>query len=259
MSAVKLAAALLAASALTGCTGLVRDRIYKPVATADTPVTFAAEAPDSVSATTADGLRLQGFYWPPAPGNNTVIVYFHGNGYNQLVGARRAEPLRGGGKGVLVASYRGYGGNPEKPSEEGLLTDADAWLAKARELAPSARLYLFGHSLGGAVALEMAARHPVAGVATLGTFTRLADLAPAIARGLLPDRFDNLRSIQRVRAPVVLIHGTQDQIVPFAAAAKLQQASGGRAPVVFLPGAGHHVPLERLPPSVWTMLSAGNR
>ena len=220
-------------------------------------MTFAHEAPAAISTTTSDGLQLGGYYWPAAPGNDTIIVYFHGNGFNQLVGARRAEPLRVGGHGVLVASYRGYGGNPGRPSEEGLFTDAEAWLAKARELAPNARLYLFGHSLGGAVALEMAARHPVSGVATLGTFTRLADVAPAIARGFLPDRFDNLRAIQRVTAPVFLIHGTQDQIVPFTATGRLRQASGGRAKVVPLQGAGHHVPLEKLSPAVWTMLLGG--
>nr|MDQ3075406.1 alpha/beta hydrolase [Pseudomonadota bacterium] len=138
---------LFAAFALAGCAGLIRDRIYKPVPIAQTPVTFVGEAPKTVLVTNADGLRLQGYYWSAAPGNDTLLVYFHGNGFNQLVGARRAQPLTAGGHGVLVASYRGYGGNPGKPSEQGLFTDAEAWMAKARELAPDSRLYLFGHSL----------------------------------------------------------------------------------------------------------------
>ena len=250
---------LVAAFAFAGCAGLIRDRIYKPVPIAQTPVSFAGEAPKPVSVTSPDELQLEGYYWPAATGNDTLVVYFHGNGFNQLVGARRAEPLKTGGHGVLVASYRGYGGNPGKPSEQGLISDAEAWMAKARELAPESRLYLFGHSLGGAVALKMAARHPLAGVATLGTFARLADVAPPIARKILPDRFDNLQTISRVKAPIYLLHGTNDQIVPFAAAARLQKASGGRAVVVPLRDAGHHIPLDKIAPRVWDLLSSKDR
>ena len=122
-------------------------------ALAETAVQFAGEAPQDVNASTADGLDLAGYYWPAKAGNDTLVVYFHGNGYNQLVGAARAEPLRKGGHGVLVASYRGYGDNPGVPSEEGLFADAEAWMAEARELAPGADVYLFGHSLGVALKL----------------------------------------------------------------------------------------------------------
>lgn len=256
MSALWIVPALVATIALAGCAGLIRDRIYQPVALAETSVNFAGEAPTPVSVTSADGLKLDGYYWPASPGNDTLVVYFHGNGFNQLVGARRAEPLKAGGHGVLVASYRGYGGNPGKPSEQGLFADAEAWMAKGRQLAPHARLYLFGHSLGGAIALEMAARHPVAGVATLGTFTRLADMAPPIARRFMPDRFDNLQTISRVTAPTYLLHGTKDQIVPFAAADRLRKASGDRAVVVALRDAGHHVPLDTIAPRLWDLLSS---
>ncbi|KLE34229.1 alpha/beta hydrolase [Aurantiacibacter luteus] len=257
MNLLRLAATCTAALALAGCAGAMRDRIYQPVPLAETPVIFDGEAPAPVTATTADGLALQGHYWAPAPGNDTLVVYFHGNGYNQLVGAARAEPLRSGGHGVLVASYRGYGGNPGSPSEAGLMADAEAWLAEARQLAPGKRIYLFGHSLGGAMALEMAARHDVAGVATLGTFARLADQAPAIARGALPDRYDNVAAITRVEEPVLLIHGSADATVAYAAAEELERASGGRALLVRLPGAGHQVDLARLADRIWAFWESG--
>ncbi|GGD60710.1 alpha/beta fold hydrolase [Erythrobacter arachoides] len=257
MRIIRHAAAITACLALTGCAGLMRDRIYQPVPVAQTPVTFAGEAPSSVLATTGDGLALQGYYWAPARGNDTVVVYFHGNGYNQLVGAARAEPLRAGGHGVLVASYRGYGGNPGEPGEAGLMADAEAWLAEARRLAPQARVYLFGHSLGGAMALELAARHEVAGVATLGAFTRLADQAPAVARPLLADRYDNVAAIARVAEPVLLIHGSADTVIAYAAAEELERASGGRATLVRLPGAGHHVDLDQLAMRIWRFWESG--
>ena len=242
---------LLAAMALGGCAGTIRDRIYQPIPLAETPVEFAGEAPQSVSTTTADGLVLQGYYWPAEEGDDTLVVYFHGNSFNQLVGAKRAEPLRAGGHGVLVASYRGYGGNPGSPSEAGLFTDGEAWLAEARRLAPDARIFLFGHSLGGAVALEMAARQDVTAVATLGTFARMADQAPALARGLVPDRFDNVAAIARVSEPVLLLHGTEDAVVDPAAATELEAAATGPVTLVRLTGAGHQVDLARIAERLW--------
>ena len=70
---------------------------------------------------TADGLALTGYYWPPARPGGDVMIYFHGNGHNQLVGAQRAQPLAIGRRGVLVASYRGYCGNPGAPSKQAYL------------------------------------------------------------------------------------------------------------------------------------------
>ena len=239
------------AATLTGCSGIIRDRIYRPIAMDKTLVTFDGEEPRTITTVTADGLTLTGYYWPAAAGNDTLVVYFHGNSYNQLVGAARAEPLRAGGHGVLVASYRGYGGNPGKPSEVGLFTDGEAWLAKARALAPDAKIYLFGHSLGGAVALEMAARHDVAGAATLGTFARLADQAPSIVRGALPDRFDNVAAMARIQEPVTLLHGSDDAVIPFAAAEELEAASHGRAMLVRLQGVGHQLDLGQIAERLW--------
>lgn len=246
------AAALLA---LAACASYVRSQIYQPLPLADTRVTFADEAPQEISVTTADGLTLDSLYWPPAEGNDTLIVYFHGNGGNKLTAASAAQPLRTGGHGLLVASYRGYSGNPGKPTEDGLFMDGDAWMAKARDLAPDAHLFVFGHSLGAAVALQMAARHPVDGVATLGAFPKLADAAPVYARGVLPDRFDNLDAIARVTAPVYLFHGTADETVPFGSAAKLKAASvGGAAEVIPLEGGHHQVPMDKLAPYIWEKL-----
>lgn len=247
---------LVAALSLAGCAGIIRDRIFRPEPLGATPVTWASEAPQPMTVTTADGLVLHGYYWPGEGGNNTLLISFHGNGFNHLVGAARAEPFRAGGHGVLVASYRGYGDNPGRPTEEGLLRDGAAWMDKAEELAPTGKRYLFGHSLGGAIALEMAGRYRVDGVATLGAFASMTSMVPAIARGSLKDRFDNLEAIARVSAPTYLYHGTNDQIVPFSSAQQLYQASGTKAKIIPLEGAGHHVPMDRLADLVWSNFAA---
>lgn len=249
----RLLALVAATSLVAGCAGFVRERIYKPDPMTTAPI-WAAEAPRQVSTRTSDGLDLNGYYWPPETGSGDIIVFFHGNGGNRNTAARVAEPLRRNGKGLLVASYRGYGDNPGRPTEAGLFADGAAFIALARRLQPGARLFLVGWSMGGAVALELAGREKVDGVVTIGAFSRLADVAPGIARGFLPDRFDNLAAIKRVQAPIFLFHGTADGIVPFAHAGRLREASGNRATLVTLNGFGHHFDFASIAPHVWRAL-----
>ncbi|MFK4004503.1 alpha/beta hydrolase [Qipengyuania sp. NPDC077563] len=197
---------------------------------------------------------LEGAYWPSAAPVDQLVIVFHGNSYNHLVMAARAEPLRIGGRGVLVTSYRGFGDNPGKPSEEGLMRDAEAWIAKARELHPDKRLYLFGFSLGGAVALEMAARHEVEAVATLGAFTDLRSMVPKLARAFVKDRYDNRAAMRRVEEPVLLLHGSEDDVVDPSAAALLEQAGGDNVTVINLRGGKHWVPLDQLAERLWAAM-----
>ena len=96
----------------------------------------------------------------------------------------------------------------------------------------------------------MAARHEVAGVATLGTFASLADQAPSIARGILPDRYDNVAAIRRVSEPVLLLHGTEDRVVPLAAGEELAEAAPN-VTLVRLTGAGHQVDLAKIADRIW--------
>lgn len=248
---------LALALGLSGCAGILRDRIFQPVPLAQTPIAWQGTAPETVTAVTQDGLELAGYYWAPRTPGGDIIVYFQGNGANHRVGAARAQPFTRDGQGVLVASYRGYGDNPGSPSEAGLARDADAWITAAQTLAPGSRRFLFGHSLGGAVALSAAGRHRVAGVATLGTFSSMTAMVPGIARGVLRDRFDSIRAIGQVAAPVWLYHGTKDRIVPFAMAEQLRAAApAGRVTVVPLEDGDHHVPMDKLAPLVWQNFAA---
>ncbi|WP_122466804.1 alpha/beta hydrolase [Brevundimonas lutea] len=256
MTTARLISLALTLVLLGGCAGMIRDRVFLPSRMAETPAW--TRAPEPVNVSTADGLTLSGLYWAPQSPHRDIVVYFHGNGGNLNRDGAYAEPLAADGRGLLMTSYRGYSGNPGRPTEVGLSADADAFLAEARRRLPSGgKLYLFGHSLGGAVALSLASRAPVDGVATLGTFGAIGDLAPVIVRGVMPDRFDNRQAIRRATAPVTLLHGTADPIVPFTAAEQLRDASGGAARVVPLPGADHHPSMTRLAPMVWSALEGG--
>ena len=251
---IRLTPLLAAALLLAGCAGFVRERIYRPAPLAAGAPAWPGPAPQPVTARTRDGLLLTGYYWHPAGGSRDILVFFHGNAGNRQSAALLAEPLTRHGGGVLVASWRGYGGNPGRPSEAGLLADGAAFVALARRLHPDGRLFLVGWSLGGAVALALAGSMPVDGVATLGAFSRLADAAPAVTRPFLPDRLDNLTAIARVTAPVYLFHGTQDEVIPYAHAARLRAASGGRATIVTIRGGGHRPDFRQIAESVWQAL-----
>lgn len=233
---------------LASCASTVDSRLYLPEPM-PASVTWSGRAPEEVTATTADGLKLRGYYWPPRPAGGDLILFFHGQSGNRYKAARMAAPLAGGG-GLLVADYRGYGDNPGKPDEAGLYADARAFLSLARALAPGSRIYLLGFSLGAAPALRTAAEEEVAGVVTIGAFAGLADVAPWIARGALRGRFDNRAAIARVAEPVLLFHAVADELVPFAQAQALQ-ALAQRPRLLRLEGSGHAVDLEFLAPIIW--------
>ena len=245
------ALALCCIAGLLACAGPAASQVYEPVPLADTQVEFRGEAPAVIRTTTQDGLELEGAYWPPDEGIDQIVVVFHGNSYNHIVSAYRAEPMRIGGRGVLVASYRGYGDNPGKPSEDGLYRDAEAWIAEARALQPDARVYLFGFSLGGAVALQMAARDEFSGVATLGAFTRLRDMVPRLGRAFVSERYDNLATLPLVTEPLLLMHGTKDDVADPAFVGRLEAAGGPNVVRINLTGGGHWVPLDNLAARIW--------
>lgn len=232
---------------------MVDSRVFQPAPMPRTVSWASLPPPEDVKVTTSDGLVLQGYRWKPRCENHVAMVFFHGNGGNRFTAAQLAAPLRRDDVDLIVASYRGYGGNPGKPSEDGLYRDAAAFIADARAARPE-KLYLFGFSLGGAVAVHSASRFNADGVVTLGAFSNLRSMAPPLLRAMVPYRFDNLAEAKRLRSPWLLLHGTADQVVPLAEAEKLKAAAGERATLVRLKGAPHNVALDQVASRIWSAL-----
>jgi len=242
---------IAASLALTGCAGTMREQIYKA---SEAPIDIAQWThvrPQTWTVKTADGLTLTGYYWPGDPMDRDVLLFFHGRGSNQGVAARYAEHLTGRGDHVIVVSYRGFGGNPGSPTQADMVDDGRRFIAQARNMIGSnARIFLVGHSLGGAVALHVAATVPVAGVITLSTFDKLAESAPGGMGALLPDKWNNLDAATKIRAPLVMIHGTADDRVDMDQAGALFAAAGHPTDWLIAPGAGHNPDMATLGPLV---------
>jgi uncharacterized protein len=209
-----------------------RSLIYRPDTARPDLGDLARLGVVEVKLTTADGLSLLAWYLPP-PEGAPVIVYFHGNGGHIGYRAERLRRFAREGYGVLLAEYRGYGGNPGTPSECGLYADGAAaldFLVHAG-IEPAATV-LWGESLGSGVAVYLAAERDAGGLILEAPFTSVAAAAqhhyPFIpAAMLVRDRFDSLARIGRVATPLLVMHGERDMIVPvrhgralFAAAAE---------------------------------------
>jgi fermentation-respiration switch protein FrsA (DUF1100 family) len=237
---------------VAACLNPVGKALYQPQPLAAASPAWAGRAPVPVTARTADGLDLAGWYWAPKGKAQDILVFLPGRAGNRDTAARQAEAFAEGGRGVLVASYRGYGSNAGTPDEQGLYRDGLAFADLARRLQPTGRLYLFGDGLGAAVALRAAVRGDVTGTATLGAFDRFSSFAPASTRGFYADAFDNMKAIRLVKTPVLILHGRKDPVVPFAAAGRLKQAAGGTAIVAPIDGEAYHtVDLRYVASTVW--------
>ena len=226
-----------------------RRLIYLPSAgAAPSAATMLAGARD-VQLTTTDGLRL-GAWYPPArgPAGTFTVLVANGNSGDRSLRAPLARALANQGLGVLLFDYRGYGGNPGSPSEEGLARDVRA----ARQFltdegVPGERLLYYGESLGAAVVAELATEHPPARLVLRSPFTDLASVGqihyPFVpVRALLKDRFPVAEYLSRVTVPITVVHGTEDSIVPPEESRR--SVAGARGPIrlVAVEGADHNDP-----------------
>jgi fermentation-respiration switch protein FrsA (DUF1100 family) len=198
-----------------------------------------------VSLDTADGLSLTGAWRAASPGKPT-IVFFHGNGDSLPGAAIATQRFAAAGYGVLLADYRGYAGNPGAPDDSGLFADGRAAIAflQRHGIAPE-QLVLMGASLGTGVATRLAAEHAPAALVLVSPFTSLPDAGAAAlplvpVRLLMHDRFDNLGAIPQVHAPVLVLHATDDRIIPFAQGEALAKAAPDGKLVRFA-GYGHQL------------------
>ncbi|HET6533920.1 MAG TPA: alpha/beta fold hydrolase [Actinoplanes sp.] len=247
---VGLVLLLVLALLITAVWLLQRRLIYFPDRSAPPPAARVVAGGRDVTLRTADGLDLSAWLVepPPAtPDRRLAVLVAPGNAGNRLGRAPLAAALAAEGLTVLLAEYRGYGGNPGSPTEDGLARDiraARAYLIDRAGL-PADRVIYYGESLGAAVVTALAAEHPPAGLVLRSPFNDL----PAAGREhypLLPvrllarDRFPVATLLRQVTAPTVVIYGTADSIVPPAQSRTVAEHAAGPVRVVAVAGADHN-------------------
>jgi fermentation-respiration switch protein FrsA (DUF1100 family) len=224
-----------------------RALMYFPDKARTAPAAAGLPQAEEVVLTTSDGERV--IVWHVAPqGDRPVVLYFQGNAATLRERAARFEWIVADGTGLLALSYRGYGGSTGRPSEAGLLRDAQAVYTFATARYPVERLVLYGESLGSGVAVALAAEHKVGKIVLEAPFTSAVDIGAAAypflpVRLLMHDQFRSDERIGQVTAPVLVLHGARDEVVPIGYGERLYARVGAPKTFVRFP-VGHHSDLD---------------
>ena len=206
----------------------------------------AAGLPEAEEAVlnTADGEHVVVWHVPPREGH-PIFLYFHGNGGSLRWREERFRSLTADGSGLVALSYRGYGGSSGRSTETGLIKDAEAAYAFAIARYPAQRIVLWGESLGSAVALALAAEKPVGHLVLEAPFTSAADVGAqhywfVPVRLFMKDQFRSDLRVSKVTAPVLVVHGENDAIVPITLGERLYGLIRAPKRFVRVAGAGHN-------------------
>jgi alpha-beta hydrolase superfamily lysophospholipase len=200
--------------------------------------------------------HLDSWWWPSENPNAPAVLYLHGARWNLTGQLFRIEQLHDFGFSVLAIDYRGFGkSDGELPSEKTVYEDAGAAWQRLTQLQPDpARRFIYGHSLGGAIAVDLASHlgegkgkgNAARGLIVESSFTTLAEIAKSLSKPWLPvqlilsQKFDAIDKIAKVKMPVLIVHGTSDRYVPSRFSEELFEAAPGRKKLLLVPGASHN-------------------
>ncbi|MEW5962986.1 MAG: alpha/beta fold hydrolase [Pseudomonadota bacterium] len=241
---IAVGAVLVYAIVLAGAYYLQRTLMYFPARERIAPAAAGLAGVEERVIETPDGAHVIAWYGKARPGRPTLL-YFHGNGGALATRAERIGKYLARGYGVLMMTYRGYGGSTGRPSERANVADAKLAYDTLTGLGvdPS-EIVVYGESIGSGVAVQVAAEKPVAGVILDAPYTSVLELAAAAypllpVRTFLTDRYETMRYIGRVAAPLLVVHGEADNVIPVAMGRAVHAAATGPKEIVTFPRAGH--------------------
>jgi fermentation-respiration switch protein FrsA (DUF1100 family) len=245
-------AAVLYVIALGALVVFQRDLLYVPNTIEVAPASVGLPQAEVRHFKTQDGETLMAWYVAPSPGK-PLLLYFHGNAQGLDARNVRFQKLVATGDGLLAVEYRGFAGSTGSPSEDGLLLDAEATYAEALKLGFSpARIAVIGESLGTGVAVALATHHEVPALALDSPYSSVVAVAAERywmfpVRLLMRDTFRSDLRIGQVSAPVLMVHGTADTVIPIHFAERLFALANPPKDFIRVEGAGHLAMGERIP------------
>ena len=204
----------------------------------------------------ADQAGIYGWWLPAERADAPAILFLHGACWNLSWHVPRLSRWRAMGYSILGIDYRGFGLSPGGlPTEAGVYEDAERGWEHLRQLAPDAsQRVIYGHSLGGAIAIELATRHrDMDAVIVESTFTSIRDMARVMTTAakwlpvgaILNHRFDSLTKVSKLDKPILFLHGTADDVVPYQMSARLHAATRAPKQLELFPDLGHsNIPME---------------
>jgi uncharacterized protein len=218
--------------------------MYLPDPTRVAPAAAGLVGVKEIEIAVADGVTLIAWY-APAKDDKPTMLYFHGNAANAANRAPRIEMIRDSAFGVFYLNNRGYGGSGGRPTEEDNVTDAIAAYDHLIGFGvPAARIVAYGESLGSGQAVRLAAARSVAAVVLEAPLTSTIDVARGtyfwLPLGLLiADKYDNERNIRFVTAPVLVLHGEQDTVIPVEMGLRIYRAANEPKRIELFPRGTH--------------------
>lgn len=236
--------AVLAAVVIIGAPIVERHLMYHPTGSRVDPAKYGLSGAEELLLNTPEGQTIIAWYAKAAPGQPTLL-YFHGNSGTLADRADRIAAFTKIGRGILMMAYRGYSGSTGRPSEGANVADANfAYDTLVRMGVPAEDIILYGESIGTGIAVRVAAEHPVAGLILDAPYTSIVDVAeiryPYLpARLMMRDRYETLRYLDRVQAPLLVVHGEQDTIIPVEMGRKVARSARSPAEIVTFRRAGH--------------------
>lgn len=253
-----IGAAVLAAASVVGCSQLdswQRQTIFSPQSEPQTWWREPAKGTQVYDLTLANGNKVRAWYWQSPHADAPTVLYLHGARWNLNGSAFRIDGWTRKGYSILAIDYRGFGAStPRLPSEASALEDAMAGLKELARLQPDpARRFVYGHSLGGAIAIDLAARPDqpdFAGLIVESSFTSISAMLATLKWGRVPGAsllvtqpFDSVDKLAAMHTPMLFMHGTADRVVPHTMSDELYAAARSVSPdlkrLVKIEGATH--------------------
>jgi fermentation-respiration switch protein FrsA (DUF1100 family) len=222
-----------------------RSLIYHPSRALPIPASYGVPELSVVEVPTRDKLKLHAWWRPPVGPDKATIVYLHGNAGHLGDRASKVRPYLDNGYGVLLVSYRYNAGAGGQPNEEGLYLDGRAAYDFVIQQGIAAdRIVMYGESLGSGIVTKVASENPVGAVVLEAPYSSIADVAQTHywyvpARWLLLDTFPSIDRINRVAAPLLILHGEADGVIPPRFGRMLFDAAAQPKEAHFVPGGGH--------------------